>query len=104
MAVDLRSSAKACGARAASKQLHQGLPHVASVHRCQERVAVQEFEDMQIDATFAAVPHSTVPTAAEATPDMDLPAAPTTAAGASKTAEDLELEKLLAETGMTPAQ
>eukprot|EP00892_Ulva_mutabilis_P000070 jgi/Ulvmu1/10063/UM006_0010.1 len=67
---------------------------------------LNDLEDMQIDETFATVPQTKVPTAAEpaGAEELDLPAAPTGAAGSSKTAEDLELEKLLAETGMTPAQ
>lgn len=70
-------------------------------------MCVQDLEDMQIDETFAAVPHTKVPGAPEpaaAEADLDMPAAPTNAAAPGKTAEDLELEKLLAETGMTPAQ
>lgn len=65
-----------------------------------------DLEDMQIDETFAAPPQTKVPGAPEPAVEeaMDMPTAPTSAAAPGKTAEDLELEKLLAETGMTPAQ
>ena len=63
---------------------------------------MQELADMQIDEDFSAVPAA--PQAQVATPDIAMPSAPTTAAVPTKTAEDLELEKLMEETGMTPAQ
>jgi hypothetical protein len=55
---------------------------------------------MQIDETFASVP--AVPAVPAVEPAM--PDAPQTKVKPTKTAEDLELEKLMAETGMTPAQ
>jgi hypothetical protein len=63
---------------------------------------MQEMADMQIDEDFAAVPSA--PQAQIATPNSKLPSVPNTPAVPTKTAEDLELEKLMAETGMTPAQ
>lgn len=63
---------------------------------------LDELADMQIDEDFSAVPAA--PQAQVATPDIAMPSAPTTAAVPTKTAEDLELEKLMEETGMTPAQ
>lgn len=62
---------------------------------------MQELADMQIDEDFSTVPAAPQ---ALAVPDVAMPTAPTNAAVPTKTAEDLELEKLMAETGMTPAQ
>lgn len=60
---------------------------------------VQELAEEQIDVAFSAVPAPT-----QQVPADKLPTAPTTAATTSgKTAEDLELEKLMEETGMMPA-
>ena len=59
----------------------------------------QELAEEQIDVAFSAVP-----TPPQQVPADKLPTAPTTVAATSgKTAEDLELQKLMEETGMMPA-
>ena len=59
--------------------------------------AVQEIAQQQVDTDFSAVP------SLPQVPAQAFPTPPSTSAAPTKTAEDIELEKLLAETGMTPA-
>jgi hypothetical protein len=59
---------------------------------------MQEMAQEQVDADFSAIP------AAPKVPTHKVPTAPTKQAAApAKTAEDLELEQLMAETGMITA-
>jgi hypothetical protein len=63
---------------------------------------VQELAAEQVDVAFsdAPIPVKKVPATAGA---VAMPTAPTISATPAKTEEDIELEKLMAETGMLPS-
>ena len=77
--------------------------HVYAVMRCEiyswqrHKCGMQEIAEQQVDTQFSSIPSLPL------VPAQVLPTAPSNPAATNKTAEDIELEKLLAETGMTPA-